>query len=75
MKKIRLTESELTNIVKRVINEQETQLDEKQNLIKVLMDKLNYMKTDNKFDANAVCQTIINNCNNFKNKTDIFAKK
>lgn len=73
MKKIRLTETELTNIVKRVINEQ--QLDEKQNLIKVLMDKLNYMKTDNKFDANAVCQTIMNNCNNFKNKTDIFAKK
>ena len=70
---IRLTESDLARIVKRVINEQS--VDEKTNLIQVLTDKLNSMKSDSQFTANDVCETIINNCNHFKNKTDIFASK
>ena len=48
--------------------------DGKSNLIQVLMNHLEHMKKDSKFDANAVCDTIINNCNNFKNKKDVFAK-
>ena len=51
----------------------EVKNDDKQNLIQVLRDKLISMESDNKFDANAVADTIINNCNNFKNKKDIFA--
>lgn len=74
MKKIiRLTESDLTNIVKRIIGEQA--VDEKTDLIQVLTDKLESMKSNPQFTANDVCETIINNCNHFKNKTDIFAPK
>ena len=70
---IKLTERNLTNIVKRIISEQE--VDEKTDLIQVLTDKLESMKSNPQFTANDVCETIINNCNHFKNKTDIFAPK
>ena len=70
---IKLTERNLTNIVKRIISEQA--VDEKTDLIQVLTDKLESMKSNPQFTANDVCETIINNCNHFKNKTDIFAPK
>jgi hypothetical protein len=70
---IKLTERNLTNIVKRIISEQA--VDEKTDLIQVLTDKLESMKSNTQFTANDVCETIINNCNHFKNKTDIFAPK
>ena len=70
---IKLTERNLTNIVKRIISEQA--VDEKTDLIQVLTDKLESMKSNTQFTANDVCETIINNCNHFKNKTDIFAQK
>jgi hypothetical protein len=69
---IKLTERNLTNIVKRIISEQA--VDEKTNLIQVLTDKLESMKSNPQFTADDVCETIINNCNHFKNKTDIFAQ-
>ena len=72
-KVIRLTESDLTRIVKRVISEQA--VDEKTNLIQVLTDKLESMKSNPQFTAEDVCETIINNCNHFKNKTEIIAPK
>ena len=72
-KTIKLRESDLTNIVKRIISEQA--VDEKTNLIQVLTDKLESMKSNPQFTAEDVCETIINNCNHFKNKTDIFAPK
>jgi hypothetical protein len=75
MKKvIKLTEKDLSRIVNRVINEQESTDDGKGELIQVMMDKLESMKNDQKFTANGVCEILINNCNHFKNKTDIFAK-
>ena len=75
MKKvIKLTEKDLSRIVNRVINEQESTDDGKGELIQVMMDKLESMKNDQKFTANNVCEVLINNCNHFKNKTDIFAK-
>ena len=70
---IKLTERNLTNIVKLIISEQA--VDEKTDLIQVLTDKLESMKSNTQFTANDVCETIINNCNHFKNKTDIFAPK
>jgi hypothetical protein len=70
---IKLTERNLTNIVKRIISEQA--VDEKTNLIQVLTDKLESMKSNPQFTADDVCETIINNCNHFKNKTDIFTPK
>lgn len=44
----------------------------KEFLIQVLTDKLNRMKSDPKWLAQDVAQTIINNCNNFLGKEDIF---
>lgn len=44
----------------------------KEFLIRVLIDKLNNMKTDTRWQPTAVAQTIINNCNNFLQKKDIF---
>jgi hypothetical protein len=74
MKKIvRLTETDLSRIVRRVISEQV--VDQKDDLIQVLTDKLESMKSNTQFTADDVCETIINNCNHFKNKTDIFAPK
>jgi hypothetical protein len=74
MKKIvRLTETDLSRIVRRVISEQVA--DQKDDLIQVLTDKLESMKSNTQFTADDVCETIINNCNHFKNKTDIFAPK
>jgi hypothetical protein len=66
----RLTERDLSRIVRRVINEQE---DPKNKLIGVLMSKLTSMKSDPNFDADSVCEVIVNNCNHYKNKTDIFS--
>lgn len=85
MRRVRLTERDLTRIVKRVIMEQATDYgprgtlndyvvdDGKNNLVKVLIDKLTEMKDDANFNANDVYQTVLNNLNHFKNKTDIFA--
>lgn len=70
---IKLTERNLTHIVRKIISEQA--VDEKANLIQVLTDKLESMKSNTQFTAEDVCETIINNCNHFKNKTDIFAQK
>jgi hypothetical protein len=84
MKKVvKLKESDLQRIVKRVLKEQlrikpknvSEKEKEKNDLIKVLMDKLKFMLEGNKFTADDVCDVIINNCNHFKNKTDIFAEK
>jgi hypothetical protein len=72
--KTRLTERDLNRIVRRVINEQESTDDDKSNLIQVMIDKLNSMKDNQNFTADDVCEVLINNCNHFKNKTDIFAK-
>lgn len=44
----------------------------KEFLIQVLINKLNNMKTDTRWQPNEVAQTIINNCNNFLQKKDIF---
>jgi len=44
----------------------------KEFLIQVLINHLNYMKTDQRFQPNEVAQTIINDCNNFLQKKDIF---
>jgi len=66
----RLTERDLSRIVRRVINEQE---DPKNKLIKVLKSKLESMESDPNFDADSVCEVIVNNCNHYKNKTDIFS--
>jgi Cdc6-like AAA superfamily ATPase len=71
----RLTERDLSRIVRRVVNEQqETTDDGKSKLIQVMMDKLNSMKDNQNFTADDVCEVLTNNCNHFKNKTDIFAK-
>ena len=48
--------------------------DDKGKLIQVMMDKLESMKNDQRFTADDVCEVLINNCNHFKNKVDIFAK-
>ena len=71
----RLSESDLNRIVKKVINEQQSTDDGKSELIQVLINKLNYMKNDSRFTGDDVCEVTINNCNHFKNKTDIFASK
>lgn len=68
----RITERDLSRIVRRVIKEQNE--DPKTKLITVLTNKLESMKNDTQFDADSVCEVIINNCNHFKNKTDIFSK-
>jgi len=65
----RLTESGLGRIVSEQV------VDQKDDLIQVLTDKLESMKSNTQFTADDVCETIINNCNHFKNKTDIFAPK
>jgi hypothetical protein len=70
---IKLTERNLTHIVRKIISEQA--VDEKADLIQVLTDKLESMKSNTQVTAEDVCETIINNCNHFKNKTDIFAQK
>ena len=71
----RLSEVDFNRIVKKVINEQQSTDDGKSKLIQVLINHLTYMKNDKKFTGDDVCETIINNCNHFKNKTDIFASK
>jgi|LakMenEpi03Aug12_release.lakeMendotaPanAssembly.Ray.scaffolds.fasta_scaffold18610_4 hypothetical protein len=79
-----LLESDLGN-VKPLVFEQATDYgpnndldnmvnDDKNNLVTVLIDKLTKMKDDVNFSADDVYQTILNNLNHFKNKTDIFAK-
>jgi hypothetical protein len=76
MKKVvRLTEDDLTRVIKRVVSEQTTPnvKDDKAELIKVLRNKLNSMEGNNKFDAMGVAQVIYNNCAHFMNKTDIFS--
>ena len=70
---IKLTERNLTHIIRKIISEQV--VDQKEDLIQVLTDKLESMKSNTQFTADDVCETIINNCNHFKNKTDIFAPK
>jgi hypothetical protein len=44
----------------------------KEFLIQVLTNHLNNMKMDKQWLANEVAQTIINDCNNFLQKKDIF---
>ena len=44
----------------------------KEFLIQVLINHLNNMKTDTRWQPNEVAQTIINDCNNFLQKKDIF---
>jgi hypothetical protein len=46
--------------------------EDKTELIEVLINKLNNMKTDKNFDAMSVAKTIYNNCAHFMNKTDVF---
>ena len=70
----RLTERDLSRIVRRVINEEE-EGDGKSELIQVLTDKLNNMKNDTEYDATDVAQIIYNNCAHFMNKTDIFSSR
>jgi hypothetical protein len=44
----------------------------KEFLIQVLTNHLNNMKTDTRWQPNEVAQTIINDCNNFLQKKDVF---
>ena len=44
----------------------------KAELIEVLINKLNIMKTNKNFDAMSVAKTIYNDCAHFMNKTDVF---
>lgn len=65
MKKIvKLTESDLARIIKRVISEQPE--DKKMGLIQELRNKLDEMENDNSYDANRVCAEIANYCNDFR---------
>jgi len=75
MKKIiRLTEDDLTRVIKRVVSEQTNPnvKDDKAELIKVLRNHLNRMEND-KIDAMGVAQVIYNDCAHFMNKTDMFS--
>ena len=75
MKKVvRLTEDDLTRVIKRVVSEQTTPnvKDDKAELIKVLRNHLNRMEKD-KIDAMGVAQVIYNDCAHFMNKTDMFS--
>ena len=58
---IKLTERNLTHIIRKIISEQV--VDQKADLIQVLTDKLESMKSNTQFTADDVCETIINNCN------------
>jgi len=80
MKKIiRMTESDLVNLVKKTILEQEGQPESNQSdggkseLIQVMIDKLNDMSQKKEFDATSVAKIIYNNAAHFLNKTDIFS--
>jgi len=72
---INLTEAEIKKISKIILKEQIPNEGDggKAELIKVLTNKINNMKTNDKFTATAVAQTIYNNCAHFLNKTDIFS--
>jgi len=75
MKKIiRLTEDDLTRVIKRVVSEQTNPnvKDDKAELIKVLRNHLNRMEND-KIDAMGVAQVIYYDCAHFMNKTDMFS--
>jgi hypothetical protein len=49
--------------------------EDKDELIEVLTDHINNMKTDKNFDAMSIAQTIYNDCAHFMNKTDVFANR
>jgi len=48
---------------------------DKQNLIEVLTNHLNYAKNSEEFSAMDVAMTIYNDCAHFMNKTDMFASR
>ena len=62
-KTLRLSESDLIRLVKRVLNEQPE--DKKMGIIQELRKKLDNMESDNSYDANRVCAEIANYCNDF----------
>ena len=74
-KVINLTEAEIKKISKIILKEQNPNEGDggKAELIKVLTQKINNMKTNDKFTATGVAQTIYNNCAHFLNKTDLFS--
>jgi hypothetical protein len=72
---IKLTESDLARIVKRVIKEEENVNDGKNELIDSLIKSLNFMKTNPKYDALLVAQIIYNNCAQWMNKGSYFSDR
>ncbi len=79
--KTRLTERDITRIVRRVVNEQggdpmPTPMDDgKKKLIQVLRNHLNSMENDNDFSALGVAQVMYNDCAHWMNKTDMFSSR
>lgn len=88
--KTRLTEMDITRIVRRVVNEQgENPMptpppptptpspmdDGKSKLIQVLKNHLNYMENNDDFSALKVAQVIYNDCAHWMNKTDMFSSR
>jgi hypothetical protein len=79
----RLTERDITRIVKRVVNEQgenpmptPSPMDTgKKELIQVLRNHLNSMENDNDFSALGVAQVIYNDCAHWMNKTNMFSSR
>jgi hypothetical protein len=61
--KLRLSESDLVRLVKRVLSEQPE--DKKKGIIQELRNKLDDMENDTSYDANRVCAEIANYCNDF----------
>ena len=53
----------------------DSSLKDKQDLIEVLTNHLNYAKDKKEFSAMDVAQVIYNDCAHFMNKTDMFASR
>jgi hypothetical protein len=70
----RLTERDLSRIVKRVINEQNED-DGKSDLIKSLQNSLSQMSNNNEYNATMVAQIIYNNCAQWMNKESYFSNR
>jgi hypothetical protein len=71
MKKIRLTERELTNIIKRVINEQSSQISDedtkkKHRLSDWIIKRVQVFYDNPSLTANDVCDNVIEIANKFK---------
>jgi hypothetical protein len=69
----RLTERDLSRIVKRVISEQE-EGDGKKELLQVMKNYLSKFESD-EWDGISVAQSIYNTCAHFMNKTDMFSSR